>query len=159
MGFIALGAVGVGGLALSERGTIPARTTIAGIDVGGLTRGEAAAAVLPAAQRRVAGSIRLIGPRGEERVTGTALGAQPLPDAALDEALQTGVGERLLRRAGIGERQDITLVYRLGPLRAAELANRLDARFGEKPDNADLIRNEHYTVVYDAEDAIVEVGP
>jgi len=43
----------LGGVALSERRTVPAGTTIAGVDVGGMTRDEAAAAVLPAAQARV----------------------------------------------------------------------------------------------------------
>ena len=104
-----------------------------------MTRGEAAAAVLPAASVRAAGSIRLIGPRGEERVTGTALGARPLLDIALAAALRAGAGERLLRHAGIGEAQRISLAYRLGPVRAAELANRLDKRFGEKPRDAGLV--------------------
>ena len=40
-------AAALGGVALSERKTIPAGTTIAGVDVGGMTRDEAAAAVLP----------------------------------------------------------------------------------------------------------------
>lgn len=136
---ILLGGAAVGGLALTERGTIPARTSIAGVDVGGLTRSEAAAAVLPTAKRRVASSIRLIGPRGEERVTGSALGARPLLDAALVAALRAGAGERLLRRAGIGKARSISLAYRLGPVRTAELANLLDMRFGEKPQDADLV--------------------
>lgn len=139
VGLIVLAAAALGVLALTERRTIPVGTTIAGIDVGGMTRGEAAAAVLPAASVRAAGSIRLIGPRGEERVTGTALGARPLLDIALAAALRAGAGERLLRHAGIGEAQRISLAYRLGPVRAAELANRLDKRFGEKPRDAGLV--------------------
>ena len=104
-----------------------------------MTRDEAAAAVLPAAQARVARSIRLIGPRGVERVTGRALGARPLLDPALDVALDAGPGERLLRHVGLGSAEHIDVVYRLGPVRAAELANRLDRRFGEQPQNADLV--------------------
>lgn len=136
---LVLAAAALGGLALSERRTIPEGTTIAGVDVGGMRRDEAAAAVLPAAQARVGRSIRLIGPRGEARVTGRALGARPLLDAALDTALAAGPGERLLRHAGIGAAEQIAVVYRLGPVRAAELANRLDERFGEKPRNAGLV--------------------
>ncbi len=129
----------LGGIALSERGTIPVGTTIAGVDVGGMTRDEATAAVLPVAQARVARPIRLIGPRGEARVSGRALGARPLLDPALDMALAAGPGERLLRHVGIGTAEAIVVVYRLGPVRAAELANHLDLRFGEKPQNAGLV--------------------
>ena len=136
---LVLAAAVIGGIALSERGTIPAGTTIAGVDVGGMTRDEAAAAVLPVAQARVTRSIRLIGPRGEARVSGRALGARPLLDPALDTALAAGPGERLLRHAGIGAAEAIAVVYRLGPVRAAELANRLDRRFGEQPRNAGLV--------------------
>ena len=132
-------AAALGGVALSERRTIPAGTTIGGVDVGGMTRAEATAAALPAAQARVARPIRLIGPRGEARVTGRDLGARPLLDPALDVALDAGPGERLLRHVGIGSASQIEVIYRLGPVRAAELANRLDGRFGEQPRNADLI--------------------
>ena len=136
---LVLAAAALGGIALSERGTIPVGTTIAGVDVGGMTRDEAAAAVLPVAQDRVTRSIRLIGPRGEARVSGRALGARPLLDPALDMALAAGPGERLLRHAGIGTARAIAVAYRLGPVRAAELANRLDRRFGEQPRNAGLV--------------------
>ena len=114
-------------------------TTIAGVDVGGMTREEAVAAVSRAAKDTVARPIRLIGPKGEESVTGAELGARPLLAAALEVALDTNAGERLLRHAGIGAAERLTLDYRLGPVRAAELANRLDTRFGEKPLDADLV--------------------
>jgi vancomycin resistance protein YoaR len=100
---------------------------------------EAAAEALPAAQARVARSIRLIGPQGEERVTGRALGARALLDPALDIALDAGPGERLLRHVGLGSAERVDVTYRLGPVRAAELANRLDKRFGEQPQDADLV--------------------
>src|SRR6185503_7023650 len=75
----------------------------------------------------------------EARVTGRDLGARPLLDPALDVALDAGPGERLLRHVGIGSASQIEVIYRLGPVRAAELANRLDGRFGEQPRNADLV--------------------
>jgi vancomycin resistance protein YoaR len=131
-------AAGVGALVLRESGTIAARTTIGGVDVGGMSRGEAAAAVGLAARRQIARPIRLIGPRGETQVTGTQLGARPLLDTALDEALAPGTRERLQRRLGLGATHAIPLVYRIGPVRAAELANRLDDSFGDEPKNADL---------------------
>jgi vancomycin resistance protein YoaR len=137
-GVIVVVAAVLGGIALSERKTIPVGTTIAGVDVGGMTRDEAAAAVLPVAQRRVGRSIRLIGPRGVEPVTGRDLGARPLLGPALDTALAAGPAERLLRHAGLGSAEPIDVTYRLGPVRAAALANRLDERFGEQPQDADL---------------------
>ncbi len=138
-GIVVLVVAALAGVAVSERKTIPAGTTIAGVDVGGMTRDDAAAAVRPVATSRVSRSIRLIGPRGEERVTGRQLGARPLIEPALDVALDAGPRERLLRRFGLGAAERITVVYRIGPVRAAELANRLDKRFGEKPRNADLV--------------------
>ncbi len=42
------------------------------------------------------------------------------------------------RRLGLGDERQIPLTYRLGPVRAAELANRLDDSFGDEPKNADL---------------------
>ncbi len=138
VGLAAITAVGVGVLALRESGTIAARTTIGGVEVGGMSRGDAAAAVIPAARRQVGRPIRLIGPRGETRVTGTELGARPLLDVALDEAIAPGTRKRLLRRLGLGDTRTIPLVYRIGPVRAAALANRLDDSFGEEPKTADL---------------------
>jgi vancomycin resistance protein YoaR len=138
-GLVALVAVGLGVLALIERGTIPAGTTIAGVDVGGMTRDEAVAAVTPATAEQIAASIRLLGPSGEARVTGRDLGARPLLEPALAVALDAGVRERLLRRFGIGDAQHISLSYRLGPVRAARLANRLDESFGRLPRDADIV--------------------
>ncbi len=131
-------AAGAGSLALLESGTIAARTTIGGVDVGGKSRAEATAAATRAARRQSDRPIRLIGPRGETRVTGRELGARPLLDVALDEAVAPNARTRLLRRLGIGSARTIPLTYRLGPVRAAELANRLDDSFGDEPTNADL---------------------
>ncbi|WP_411277899.1 VanW family protein [Gaiella sp.] len=131
-------AAGAGAIALRESGTIAARTTIGGVSVGGMSREEAAAAIIPAGRRTIARSIRLIGPRGETSVTGAELGARPRLGAALDEAVAPGARTRLLRRLGFGDERTILLTYRLGPVRAAELANRLDDLFGEEPKHADL---------------------
>ena len=131
-------AAGIGVLAVRESGAIAARTTIAGVDVGGMSRKEATAVVKRAARRQIARPVRLIGPRGETRVTGKELGAQPLLDGALDEAVDSGTTTRLLRRLGFGDARSIPLTYRLGPVRAAELADRLDDSFGDEPENADL---------------------
>lgn len=138
-GVVAVVAAGAGALALRESGTIAARTTIGGVDVGGMSRKEATAVVLPAARRQILRPVRLIGPRGETGVTGEELGARPLLDVALDEAVASGTRTRLLRRLGFGDARTILLTYRLGPVRAAELANRLDDSFGDEPKNADLV--------------------
>jgi vancomycin resistance protein YoaR len=135
---VAVVAAAVGLLALQDRGTIAARTTIGDVDVGGMSRAEASSAVILAARREVSRPIRLIGPRGETKVTGRELGARPLVALALDEAIAPTAWTRLMRRLGLGDTRAIPLTYRLGPVRAAELANRLDDSFGEAPKNADL---------------------
>jgi vancomycin resistance protein YoaR len=140
LGFTALAAAALlGGVALAERGTIPAGTTVAGVDVGGQTRNEASATIADAARAAVARPIRLIGSGGVALTSGRELGARPLVDVALDQALDAGPFERLLRRAGIGKADRLELAYRLGPVRTAELANRLDRRFGEPARNAAVV--------------------
>ena len=137
----------LGGVALAERGTIPAGTTVAGVDVGGQTRDEAAGTIAGIARSAVARPIRLIGSGGVAFATGRELGARPLVDVALDEALDAGTFERLLRRVGIGKADRLELAYRLGPVRTAELANRLDRRFGEPArDAAVVVGREEVTV-------------
>ena len=136
----ALAAVALlGGVALAERGTIPAGTTVAGVDVGGQTRDEAAATIADAARAAVASPIRLIGSGGVAFTSGRELGARPLVDVALDQALDAGPFERLLRRVRIGTADRLELAYRLGPVRTAELANRLDRRFGEPARDAEVV--------------------
>lgn len=133
-------AAALAGVALAERGTIPSRTAIAGVDVGGKAREEAHAAVAEAARAAMSRPIRLLGAgAGEERTSGSELGARPLLEPALDAALDAGPLERLLRRAGIGDTRRIELAYRLGPVRAAELANRLDRRFGAPARDARVV--------------------
>ena len=83
--------------------------------------------------------IRLIGSGGVALTSGRELGARPLVDVALDQALDAGPFERLLRRVGIGKADRLELAYRLGPVRTAELANRLDRRFGEPARNAAVV--------------------
>ena len=140
-------AVAVAGLALAERGTIPAGTTVAGVDVGGKTRDEARQAIANAARTVISRPIRLIGAGGEARTSGRDLGARPLVDEALDEALETGALDRVLRRVGVGKAETLELAYRLGPVRTAELADRLDRRFGEPARDAVLVVREGGTRV------------
>lgn len=143
----AAAAAALGGVALAERGTIPAGTTVSGVAVGGKTREEAREAIAEASREAIARPIRLIGAGGEERTSGRELGAVPLVDDALDEALDAGPLERLLRRAGLGEVRQVELAYRLGPVRTAELADRLDLRFGEPARDAGVVVTEDGTTI------------
>ena len=131
---LAIPALALGGLWVVDRDAVPPRTTIDGIALSGSTREEAAAAL----GRNLDRPIRLVGPSGVAFTSGTALGAEPLTDEALDEAFSVGLLERAIRHLGLGGERSIPLDYRLGPVRTAELANRLDARFGVAPTNADL---------------------
>jgi vancomycin resistance protein YoaR len=137
----------LGGVAFAERGTIPAGTTVAGVDVGGQTRDEAAGTIAGIAHSAVARPLRLIGSGGVAFATGRELGARPLVDVALDEALDAGPFERLLRRVGIGKADRLELGYRLGPVRTAELANRLDRRFGEPARDAAVVVGQQEVTV------------
>ena len=137
----------LGGVAVVERGKIPAGTTVGGVGVGGKTRDQARQAIATAARTAIARPIRLIGAGGEARTSGSELGARPLVDEALEEAFAAGTLDRLLRRVGIGEATKLELAYRLGPVRTAELANRLDSRFGEPARDAVLVVGEGGTTV------------
>ncbi len=134
-----IASLAVGGVALAERGAIPARTSVAGVDVGGMSVDEANETILPAAAAATARPIRLVGPSGTVSVRGRELGARPLVDDALGQAAAVGWPTRILRRIGLGDERAIPLAYRLGPVRAAELANRLDDEFGDEPKNAGLL--------------------
>ncbi len=127
-------AVALAGLWVVDREAVPPRTTIDGLHLSGLTREQAALEL----GQNVDRPIRLVGPNGVAFTTGTALGAKPLEKAALDRAFDVGLLERAARHLGLGGEREIELEYRLGPVRTAELANRLDARFGDAPTNADI---------------------
>ena len=140
LGIVAL--VGVlaavfGAAALAERGALPRGTTIGGVDVGGMSEAEARAVLERAAARRVAMPIRLVGPDGRLTTTGRALGARPRVGAALDEALDSSLFGRALARVGLTDGPQLPLDYRLAPVRAATLANRIDDEFGDPPRDAD----------------------
>jgi vancomycin resistance protein YoaR len=144
---LALGAVALGGIALMERGRIPAGTTVAGVDVGRKTREEARRTIRRALRPTIARPIRLLGTGGEATTSGSELGARPLVDAALDEALDTSPFDRVLRRLGVGNARKLGLAYRFGPVRAAEVANRLDRLFGEPARNARVVIGERETTI------------
>jgi vancomycin resistance protein YoaR len=148
-----------GAVALAERGTIPRGTTIGGVDVGGMSEAEARRAVERAAARRVTRPIRLVGPDGQLTTTGRALGARPRVGAALDEALDSGPVGRALARVGLRSGPTLELAYRLAPVRAATLANRIDRRFGDPPQDADAnVTDDAVLVLSDRPGTAVDRG-
>ena len=124
----------LGGLFALDRDAVPPRTVIDGHDVSGETRAQAKREL----GRELDRPIRLVGPRGVAFTSGVELRAEPLTDAALDEAFDVGAVRRAARHLGFGATRRIELSYRLGPVRLAVLANRLDKKFGNAPVNADL---------------------
>ena len=134
---LAAAAAAFGVLALTERGTIARGTTIGGVDVGGLSEADARRVLHLAAARQVGRPIVLVAPSGRLTTSGRALGAEPRLEAALDEALDAGPLDKVLARLGVHDGPRLALAYRLGPVRAAELADRVDARFGDPPRDAE----------------------
>lgn len=120
-----------GVVALLERGKLPRGATIDGVAVGGMSGGDARQAVLRAAASRVRRPIDLRGPDGNATTRGADVRAVPLVDEALQTADDRGVIGRVLARLGLRDGPDVELAYRIAPVPAAELANRLDRRFGE----------------------------
>ena len=139
LGVVAVLAAAFGIVWLLERDTIPRGTTIAGVPVGGLSEDEAREALGTAAAQREARPIALSGPGGAMTTSGAALRATPELDDALAEALDASAADRVLARLGLRDGPQHPLTYRLAPVRAAELANRIDARFGDPPADARVV--------------------
>ena len=131
------GAFGV--VAFLERDAIPRGTTIGGVDVGGMDEEDARAALERAAAERRAQEITLTADGGSLTTSGADLRATPLIEEALTTALDAGSTERVLSRLGLRNGPELVLAYRLAPVRAAELANRIDARFGDPPQDAEVV--------------------
>jgi len=132
-------AAAVGLVALLERDNLARGTTIGGVPVGGLTEDEARTAVSEAAARRVTRPITLRGPTGTAATTGAELRAEPELDEALEAAEDSGTAKRVLARLGLGGGPDVPLSFRLAPVPAARLANRLDQRFGDPSRDATVV--------------------
>ena len=132
-------AAGFGIVALLERDTIPRGTTVGGVDVGGMDEDAARAALQREAEQQLAGRIALTADGGSMTTSGAELRATPLIDEALATALDAGATDRVLARLGVRDGPELTLSYRLAPVPAAELANRIDARFGDPPKDAEVV--------------------
>ena len=136
----ALVAAAAGMIALAEWGRLPRGTTIGGVDVGGLTEADARAKVGAAAAAQLSRPIRLVAPDGRIAMTrGGDLDARPLVEEALATALEPGTTGRVLARAGLRAGRQVGLEYRLAPVPAARLADRLDRRFGDPWRDADVV--------------------
>jgi vancomycin resistance protein YoaR len=133
---LALFAAAFGALGLTGRDAIAPGTTVGGVDVGGLGEAEARRALQHATARLVGRPIRLVLPAGVITTTGRALGARPRISVALAQALDTGSVDRILARLGVRAGPHIELTYRLGPVRVARIANRIDEHAGDPPRDA-----------------------
>jgi len=131
------GAFGI--VAFLERDTIPRGTTIGGVAVGGMDEDEARAALEQAAAERSARPVTLSADGGSMTTSGDVLRATPLIDDALSTALDSGATDRVLARIGFRDGPQLALRYRLAPVRVAQLANRIDARFGKPPRDARVV--------------------
>lgn len=132
----------LGTVSVIERNRVPVGTTVGDVAVGGKDEEDARAAIAAAAASVIARPIRLIGPGGVARTSGRELGATALVDEALAQAMDAGPLDRLLRHVGIGDGTEIALEYRLGPVRAAQVSNRIDRRFGEPARDAAVVVKE-----------------
>ncbi len=150
LGVLAVLAGAFGIVWLLEREAIPRGTTIGGVAVGGMSESEAREALQTAAAQRRSRPIALTGPSGVMTTSGAALRATPVLDAALDEALEASAPDRVLARLGLRDGPELPLTYRLAPVRAAELANRIDARFGDPPEDGRVVVTDDAIRVVDA---------
>jgi vancomycin resistance protein YoaR len=116
--------------ALLERGSLPRGTTVGGVAVGGMSKEAARAKVEQAAAQRLERPITLVAPSGRATTTGKELHAEPLVDAALENAAEQSTVGRVLARIGLQDGPRVDLRYRLPPVAAARLCDRLDRRFG-----------------------------
>ncbi len=139
LGVVAVLAAAFGIVWLLDHDTIPRGTTIGGVAVGGLSENEAREALETAAAQRGARPIALTGAGDDITTSGAALRATPELDDALREALDASAPDRVLARLGLRDGQQLPLTYRLAPVRAAELADRIDARFGDPPEDARVV--------------------
>ena len=143
-------AAAFGIIALVERGRLPRGTTIGGVAVGGMSESDARAALLRASANRVQRPIRLLGPDGTATTRGAMVGAVPLADEALETANDGGAVRRVLARVGLRSGPKVELAYRIAPVRTAELANRLDRRFGRPWRDARVVVDKHSIRVVEA---------
>jgi vancomycin resistance protein YoaR len=133
-------AVGTGALAFAGHDALPARTVVGGVDVGRMSRDDAAVALGVAARRQRLRPVvlRTDAPDTDIQVTvtGALLGAQPRIEDALDEADRSGTFSRLTRRLGLGETEVIPLRFDFDALQLERLKTDLDTRIATAPQDA-----------------------
>ena len=117
---------------------VPARTTVAGVSVGGGSEADARRAVVAHAERLLDRPIRVLGAGRELELTGRALGARPLVAAALARAADADPLDRVRAVVGFGERRNVPLAFALDQARVAQVARELDARIARAPVDATI---------------------
>lgn len=135
----ALAAALAAGWAWTQRDRMPDGTRVAGLELGGLTRGEARAALVRRARALAARPLEVSAAGTALSTSGAALGAEPLLDAALDEALAVAPLDRLRARLGLGGGRELALAFRLDRQRVGALADELDGRVGSPPEDAAVV--------------------
>lgn len=113
--------VGTGAALASGGDEIPGGTTVRAVDVGGLTRAEAAVLLEDAFDTEQSSSISLVAQDEVLQLDPTAAGISLDVDATVDAALDAGVVDRLLSRFGAGREIDPVPSYDESRL-SAELA-------------------------------------
>jgi vancomycin resistance protein YoaR len=134
-----LAAIALGGLWVTERGVIPARTAVAGVPIGGRTLTEARLLVAEEADIRLDDPVAIQENGVAIEVTGAQLGARPRVDAAIADANRIGLFGRLARRLGLGDTRSVELHYAVRPEQIHRLAAELDRTLAVEPSDAALV--------------------
>ena len=135
-----LGGLVLGGAWLAERGLLPPRTSVAGVEVGGRTPTAARLIVVNQAAKRVRAPVVLRRTGGSDvEITGAQLGATPLVQEAIEQADGVGLLSRIVRRLGLGETREVPLRYTLRPEQIRRLADELNRRLAVAPRDARLV--------------------
>jgi vancomycin resistance protein YoaR len=135
---IVLVAVALGAFWLSERGTLPARTVIGGIEVGGKSTAEARRLVAGASRKLVRRPVELRFTGDFVTVTGSQLGARPRVEEAIERADGTGLFARIVRKLRFRETRAVPLRFDLNPQRLRLLGDELDRHIASEPRDAVL---------------------
>jgi vancomycin resistance protein YoaR len=135
---IVLLAAGIAAFWLAERDTLPARTVIGGVDVGGKSPSDARRLVTRGADSLERRPIELRFPGDTVTVTGSQLRAAPRVEQAIDAAEEASLFSRAVRRLGLGAARTVELGFDLDPRRLEALGDELDRRIASDPRDAVL---------------------
>ena len=110
---LAIPALALGGLWAVDRDAVPPRTTIAGVELSGSTREQAAPRSAGTSTGRSVSSARA----GSRSPPAPRSGRSRSPTRRWTRRSPSGFSERAARHLGLGGERSIQLEYRLGPVR------------------------------------------